>query len=447
MTAVWNGADTEHEFSEAELLALEREHLPEEGDWEPVDDRELELEDELSVDDLPPLRFVHTEHADRNTGEALPPLADFTVYEVGAFDNAAPLGFRRYTLVHDRHEMARWRMRYDNTGVFRTMLYSNNPNYIEEFSDPETLSLGDLCFDMDAPKDLPDDVWSRLITEVEEVLTPRLCFDFGIPRECIRYWFSGGRGMHVEIPHGAIGVWAHHDLHRIYNFYARRIMAELKLEFLDLSLYGAKHLYRLEHSRHQRTGLFKFPLQFRELAAVRASFAIMQRFAAAPRADALTDLYTTVKPTPKGLHYYALLAREALVLSRVVPPAPVGMRTRANYDPGRFLCVTELFSPGYTIATGARHAMLLYLCSHYRDAGFSYDQALTKIMEYANDHCDPPLTGKNDLADIERYLTKQFEATQSAGCTYVQNNFPSLCHESECAVGKSRLANRQKRTT
>ena len=385
---------------------------------------------------------------DRNSGEIMAgKLSDFEIFEVGAFDKSLPQGFRRNTIARGLHELSRWRMRYDNTGVFRTVLASNFPGFLAAFDDAETLQYGDLCFDMDAPKEMEGESWTELIVEIEDKLVPRLIHDFELERSDIRFWFSGGRGMHVEVPAAAIGVWPEHNLHRIFGYYALEIKRELNLTFLDPSLYGAKHLYRLEYSRHQRTGLTKFPLQFRELAGVRDDFRWMEKFATSPRAagaDSLADLYTFPQKPSRALSFYATLAKEALNVQR--PTGQLGAiadRDRSKYDRHRFWCIETMMSDGYLLPEGARNTMALAFARHLRDGGFSYEEAEAEFEVWAADHCDPPMTTPAERAEWQRILQREYNNDKNLGCTYIQSNIPSLCQEKLCPIGQNRIRRRQ----
>jgi hypothetical protein len=371
---------------------------------------------------------------DRLSGEPLPPISQFHYTELGAFEDST-VGFRR-NIVLRTDQVQSWREKYNNTGIFRSVLLSNTDLMLAD--DEELLFYGDLCFDMDIPKEKTDTAaWTELVVEIESKLVPKLKEDFGIPDTAIRFWFSGGRGMHVEVPAEIMGVWPHHDLNRIYGFYAREIAKELELKYLDPSLYGTKHLYRLEGSRHQRTGLYKFPLKFVELAAVRDSFEWMALFARQPRPEAPSQLYSSPTDASKALNFYATLVKAALDFKRP-QLTPTVARDRVHYDPSQFHCVETLFSDGYLLPSGSRNSMALYLARHLRDNGFSLDEAHGRMADWATNHCDPPMTNKAETAEWERILYREFENEKIAGCTFIQNNIPSLCQEHLCPIGKRR---------
>ena len=73
-----------------------------------------------------------------------------------------------------------------------------------------------------------------------------------------RVYFSGGKGFHAELPHTLFGGFAPSaDLHRRLKAAARLLLGDIPF---DGSIYDKLRLWRLENSRHGKTGLYKVRL-------------------------------------------------------------------------------------------------------------------------------------------------------------------------------------------
>jgi hypothetical protein len=374
---------------------------------------------------------------DKLTGEVLPDASDFIYFEVSAFTTN---GFRRNLVVPSTY-FPQWRKEYNNTGIFRSMLRSNCPD-LAKWDDESTLFYGNLCFDMDVSKDVSPIAWKAMIEEVERALVPALCRDFGIPTTDIQFWFSGARGLHIEVPAELIGAWPVHDLNRIYNYYAKDLVVRNNLEFVDLSLYGFKHPYRLEGSVHQRSGFYKYPLSIDELVIAKDYDYFTKTYASKARRSASW----TKRGSAKASHFYATMVKTALDLKRETPEVTSGS-DRQMYDRSRYRCVETMLSDDYLISQGSRQTMVYFYAAHLAQHGFAYDEAESEMAKLTTDHCDPPYTTKSNEAEVERTLSLAYEpGAKRAGCSYIQRNIPSLCEESKCPLGKYLIAQRKSRT-
>jgi hypothetical protein len=375
------------------------------------------------------------EVVDRRTGEICPPVESFDYYELGT-NGLDGKSFRRGQIVQSKGFLL-WRDQYKNTGVYRSLYASNTDKMLE--NNPEILFYGGPCFDLDTPKGQEKVLWPELIKELQDVLIPAIREDFELRASDLRIWFSGGRGIHLEIPPEALGVWPDNQINVIHGYYARSLVQRLGLKFLDLSLYGSKRLYRLEYSLHQSSGLYKQPLRHIELPAIADDFAWMERFARRPRKQRPEDLFTVPKPSSKGLSFYAMLARQALESTRVIGlPIQNSERRREHYDRTRFKCVEKMMTPGETVP-GGRNTMAFYFTNHLADNGFSFEEAVAEMELWASDHCDPPMTSKSERLEWMRMLERAYEEKDSTslarpGCRYIQQNFPTLCQESICPI-------------
>jgi len=97
--------------------------------------------------------------------------------------------------------------------------------------------------------------WTReLINKLKE--------DYDLNPEHIRYYFSGNKGFHIEIPYWMIDE--HHQPSAKYPQIFKEIVQELTTH-ADLSLYQTLRLYRINNTINSKTGLYKIELNFNEI--------------------------------------------------------------------------------------------------------------------------------------------------------------------------------------
>lgn len=73
-------------------------------------------------------------------------------------------------------------------------------------------------------------------------------------------WFSGNRGFHVTVEAVAFGAEPDSNLTYIWRHLAERIVKQLGLSTLDKRVYSRRRMWRLENTKHAKSGLHKIPL-------------------------------------------------------------------------------------------------------------------------------------------------------------------------------------------
>jgi hypothetical protein len=379
--------------------------------------------------------------ANRETGEVLPDTNDFRYFELGAF---AGDGFKRNVLAQSGLDVQAWRKLYADTGIFRTVLFSNDAEFITNYKELRVLFHGNFAMDFDVSKNAElESEWPRLIAEVEG-LAAQLYAEIDLAPEQLQIWFSGSRGIHLEIPWQAVDAWPDHDLHRVYGHWAKDLTQRLGLHYLDPCLYSARHLYRLENSIHQKTKLYKIPLRFSELSACR-KHKNMKEFAKGPRRP--KDFWKIPSCSTRGSLLYDRLYRESL--TAYLPKPQERRADNSSYNRSNWTCIETAFSDGYMIEKGYRHSVAFLLASHFKQEGFTLEQAEAELEDWSLNHCDPPVTDPADRAHWLDTLQREYRTNNTlyAGCSYVQGNIPHLCQETICPIGQMRLKLRQSRTS
>lgn len=84
-------------------------------------------------------------------------------------------------------------------------------------------------------------------------------------------WFSGNRGFHITIPAMAFGATPDSHLTYHWRHTADALSRALLLETLDERVYSRPRMWRIEATRHAKTGLFKTKLSVHELRSLDAA--------------------------------------------------------------------------------------------------------------------------------------------------------------------------------
>lgn len=161
--------------------------------------------------------------------------------------------FKRNIIVIETEEAIELhRKQYNNTDVYRT-IYSYDNKEIRLGK-----QRGHLSFDLDNeenPQSALDDS-KKLVDYLERQ---------GCPKSAIRVWFSGHKGIHIQVLFESLGIEPSETLNETFKIIASDIKSQLNLTTLDLKVYDKVRLWRLENSIHGETGYFKIPLYLEEI--------------------------------------------------------------------------------------------------------------------------------------------------------------------------------------
>ncbi len=219
--------------------------------------------------------------------------------------------------------------------------------------------LAPLYFDFDG-----DDL-GRIIGEVR-VLVGYLADFLDLPPEATRLYYTGNRGLHVEVAEEALGVTAPSpDLTYAYGRWARALAERLELDTLDRSVYSCRRMWRQVGSRHAQTGRYKVEVAPGELLR---GPAYLRRLAGRPRPPLPYPKPELVPAAAETLRGYLRTQRQSQ--ASVVDPAPVAIR--GGYAPP---CVARLLR-AYWQGLGKSNRVLLFLASWMRSAGMPEEQAV-----------------------------------------------------------------------
>lgn len=199
-------------------------------------------------------------------------------------------GFRRNIVIEDTPEAIQaYRDKYNNTDVFTTVLSYDDKDI------RNANKTGSLYFDFDG------------VTSQED--TKKLV-DFlvsqGCAKDSIQIFYSGNKGFHVEVPFPTLGISPAKELSKVYKIIALQIKEKLGLETLDTVIYDDVRLFRLANSINGKSGLYKIPLYYEELALPLTAIKEMAR---SPRHDFEHQAETPWSQFP-GLYEKAKLLKD-----------------------------------------------------------------------------------------------------------------------------------------
>ena len=148
------------------------------------------------------------------------------------------------------------REKQNNTGLYRSAFMYDN-------MDPYNSNLfGDFFMDFDSEEDLELARQDLLFV----IWRLNLKTGFNLPMDAFRIYFSGKKGFHLTIPWQYFNIEPHAQLDRIFRWIAEDLHRTSMNQTIDLVIYEKRRLYRMENTIHQRTGLYKIPLQYDEAA-------------------------------------------------------------------------------------------------------------------------------------------------------------------------------------
>lgn len=172
-------------------------------------------------------------------------------YEMG---HALPTFNRNFFMTEDL--IPEFRKQHQNKGLYRSAY-----GYYDIANLKTSPLIADFYMDFDSKEDVElarEDI-KLVIWQMHQDLT------YGLPIEAFRIYFSGMKGFHLIIPREYLGIKAHPQLDNLFKWIALGFFEQSFNETVDLVVYERRRLFRLENSQHQKTGLYKIPLQYHEL--------------------------------------------------------------------------------------------------------------------------------------------------------------------------------------
>lgn len=249
-------------------------------------------------------------------------------------------------------------------------------------------------------------------------LTAHLEEAYGVDPYMLRYYASGGKGFHVEVPAQIFGA-TEGDPHLplVFKRMAARLAADCDLQTLDLGIYNMRkgRMWRLPNVQ-RKNGRYKVPLAFAEMTLPTSE--LMDR-TTAPRD--LDDDDLPVEPEETDLARLYQQCREHVYadLEKAAQQEPVSDEQRELLKQNLPSCISYILNK--RPQEHSFNSLVLQVVSYLRDAGFNEQDSLQVAADFIEKRHSPTY---NTVEKRRRHFREMFlylkgTAGYNFGCCYV----------------------------
>lgn len=239
---------------------------------------------------------------------------------------------------------------------------------------------------------------------------------YGIRHSDLDIFFSGSKGVHITIHPKIIDLKENIHLNRIFKSIILKIPS--KYNTLDTSIYDVVRLWRLPNSINGKTGLYKIPLNFKELESL--SFKELVVLAKTERNLPIKH-YKTNNRAKRVFQKHSNDFSKNLNGSKKTKY--MGERKKIEVTPP---CVLALLMS--SVPKGQRNNTAIALASVFYQQGFTIEETKKSITDWSNHSCDPPL----DETEIEALVNSQYNHEYLFGCEKMKEI--SVCDLKNCPL-------------
>ncbi len=179
----------------------------------------------------------------------------------------------RIPKLFDVDEIPAYINRRGDTGIYTSVFQYDGTDLFN------SASLGPMYFDLDL-KDEGEKVRNEAFSLYEE-----LCKS--IPKDGIRFYFSGSKGYHIEVEPLVAGISQSDNLPQLFRYIAGDYKEKLSLDSIDFVVYDWRRIWRYPNTRHQKTGLYKVDIS--ELFERDASLEEIKAHAIKPQSNIIPE--------------------------------------------------------------------------------------------------------------------------------------------------------------
>ena len=324
---------------------------------------------------------------------------EFCHFEAGIQYNEH--AFRR-NIILTLDQFFSFRQQYQQYGLFTTAYRYDKPNI------REANMIGNLYIDFDV-----SDIQTDFEHVREDVLrtVAALKAIFGIEPDCMEFYFSGNKGVHLIIPAEVLGVQPHPELHMIFKQIAEDMNKLTKHKTIDTRIYDKVRLFRIPNSIHPKTRLYKISITLDELKNL--SLPELQRLARQPRpAKRARRIYST----QANRIYQDYVKEWEKEKKRMKARKKRASTTTLDFMPP---CIQHLLYEGAT--EGKRNNSVAVLASYFLQRGVSEEEALERLLVWNDERCIPSLPER----EIEKTVQSIYRIAYKYGCQKIQE--VSIC--------------------
>ncbi len=320
-----------------------------------------------------------------------------------------------------------WQFReaYKNQGVYQTVMQYINPIWYQNdkkrwlINAGETLKWGDFYLDFDTV--ISDEKDYQNLKEDVRMALRYITVILNIDINQVRFFFSGGKGIHLTIPAVTLGLEPHTALNQIYKMIAEDIRRYCKHETLDTKVYDDKRMFRMVNSWNLKGKAYKIPITYDEF--VKLSYEEIRKLAQKTRE------ITVATPVPSG--------RAHLVIKQYIEE----WTNRVNYRKGfsgkiRKLesdppCIQAMWEKVFRETIDERNNSCAALASFYMQQGVEYEECLARMNQWNEEQCSPPQKQR----DIELTVSSVYNGQHKYGCETFKR-VSGVCEKDKCPLFK-----------
>ena len=227
-----------------------------------------------------------------------------------------------------------------------------------------------------------------------------LKLNYGIQPDYCRLYFSGNKGFHILIPTPLFGLTPG----KFLNDTVKKLVAKVSENILkyDLSLYDKLQVYRLPHTQHSSSDLYKIPIYYNELAK---GYDYIAELAQKPRFKfdypeyptdedpELVELVTDIQDDHKRVNHDN-------VVDAVYSDDNLGV-----VPPNRKRCYLHMLRG---VSEGMRDETAIRLAAHFKKERYPFDVVIG-LMHGWNTLNNPPMTKEEIRAKVISVFKGEFD--------------------------------------
>lgn len=293
----------------------------------------------------------------------------------------------------------------------------------------DSLKWGDFYCDFDTVIEKEED-YDKLRDDVRMALR-YIKIIMGIDLNQVRFFFSGGKGIHITVPAITFGLEPHAALNQIYKHMAEEIATYCKNGTIDLKVYDDKRMFRMVNSWNYKGQAYKIPITYEEFNSL--SHTELKRLAQQPREITVTDAIPStravngIKQIIKDWTEKAQRKKEfsgKIKELKVLPP-----------------CIEAMYNKVFRETVDERNNSATALASFYMQQGVEYEDCLSRVQKWNEEQCSPPQKKR----EVEMSVESIYNSQHKYGCATFKR-VSGVCEKERCPLFNKELNKREKET-
>jgi len=272
---------------------------------------------------------------------------------------------------------------------------------------------------------LPIDIDNADLREAQRIareFLARITTYYPVDMNSLSIFFSGSKGFHIFIPSALLGIAPSSNIAQIFKKFAEFLLGGWSIKY-DSQIYDTTRLFRVNNTRHSKTGLFKIQLSAEEIigldiAAIKKLAENKRNGIKALSPKLCTELSTVYNNAIDSINQKPSINKIAVDINQELPK-----NTK--------LCYHEMLKG---VSVGGRDAVTYRLACYFKRQGLQEDMILNLLLAW-NTRNSPPLSDK----DIEFKVKSAFSsnAKNDFGCN--DDILRSHCQRACYLLGKSNI--------